>query len=306
MEGIGNKLLVRELNNSLEDKNLSHAYLFSGPSGVGKKTLAKSFAMELLGAEGENHPDLYILHSQGSIKKEEVEFLIEESTKTPLLGGRKVFVIPDFDTVTEQGQNALLKTLEEPPKNFHLILTTSNIEMVLPTIVSRSRVLNFKPISNEEIEEFLLKKVEPSRAKIISRLSGGSLSRAEELLDENYMDLRKKTLKIFINLFDSSNFYPFKVYEFFEENKDNIFFILEAAYSYYSDIIRTRVGREIVNIDYRDEIIYEKIKINRTIKILEYIENTISSLKQNGNFRMSIELLMLNIREELDERSCRG
>lgn len=198
MTFIGNRANQLLLETSVRRGTLPHAYLFSGPEGVGKRTLAIRMAKALncLGevsgiepcgtcrschkADTGSHPDILLLEPDGNVfKVDQVRELIGEIAFRPFEGRRRVFVLDGSDRMNEAAANCLLKTLEEPPPDSLLILISSNAFALLPTIVSRVQTLKFQPVGEHEIEAFLEERGSSAmQARQAARLSGGSVAAA--------------------------------------------------------------------------------------------------------------------------------
>ncbi len=196
----------------------SHAYLFRGPRGSGKRELARAFAAEILASAAEGpddarrralldpppHPDLVWLAPRGAqhLVEEVRERVIRAASYRPFEGGRRVFVIEAAEAMRDESQNALLKTLEEPPSYAHLILLTSEPEALLETVASRCQPVDFAPLSVEVIEAALAADGPKSQAAVdksahrpgeiaaAARLAAGDLDRARLLLSERGREIR--------------------------------------------------------------------------------------------------------------------
>ncbi len=192
----------------------SHAYLFRGPRGAGKRELARAFAAEILASAAEDvedarrralldpspHPDLVWLVPKGAqhMVEEVREQVIRASAYRPYEGGKRVFVIEAAEAMRDESQNALLKTLEEPPAFVHLILLTSEPAALLETIASRCQPVDFAPLPPEAVEALLRDDpVGDSDAEEIvaaARLSAGDLELARLLLGEQGRKLREQAV----------------------------------------------------------------------------------------------------------------
>jgi DNA polymerase-3 subunit delta' len=184
----------------------SHAYLFHGPAGTGKRTVARAFAAELLveGADDEEgvrlrvehgtHPDLTWVRPSGAhvMRVEDVnEPVVAAATRTPFEASRRVFVLERVDTLNDQAANRMLKTLEEPPEFVHLILLTDALGRVMETVVSRCQLVRFEPLPAARIAAALeADGVPPDRADACARLALGNAGRARYLASPDGEELR--------------------------------------------------------------------------------------------------------------------
>jgi DNA polymerase III subunit delta' len=184
----------------------SHAYLFHGPAGTGKRTVARAFAAELLadGADDPDairrrvahgaHPDLTWVRPSGAhvMRVEDVDGpVVSAATRTPFEAGRRVFVLERVDTMNDEVANRLLKTLEEPASFVHLILMTDALGRVLETVVSRCQLVRFEPLPAARIAAMLASDgVDAERADACARLALGNASRAEFLASPDGEALR--------------------------------------------------------------------------------------------------------------------
>jgi DNA polymerase III subunit delta' len=184
----------------------SHAYLFKGPTGVGKRATARAFAAEILsGGAGDPddakrralldpspHPDLVWVAPSGSqhMVEEIRERVIRAAAYRPFEGSRRVFVIEQAEAMRDESQNALLKTLEEPPPFAHLVLLSSEPDALLETITSRCQQVEFGPLPPEAVAEALAGLGDPDEVQAAARLAGGDPERARMLLSEPGRGLR--------------------------------------------------------------------------------------------------------------------
>ena len=188
----------------------SHAYLFRGPRGAGKAAAARAFAAEILAAgvtdpddarrrallDPSPHPDLVWLRPPGAqhMVEEVREKVIRASSYKPFEAEKRVFVIEAAEQMRDESQNALLKTLEEPPDFVHLILLTAEPAQLLETIASRCQPIDFAPLPPEAIEAQLSSDGSPDELAAAARLSAGDLARARFLLSESGKTLRTAAL----------------------------------------------------------------------------------------------------------------
>ena len=190
----------------------SHAYLFRGPRGAGKAAVARAFAAEILAAEAADpddarrrvlidpspHPDLVWLRPRGAqhMVEEVRERIIRASSYRPFESEKRVFVIEAAEQMRDEAQNALLKTLEEPPDFVHLILLTAEPSMLLETIASRCQPIDFAPLPPAAIETQLSGAGSADDIAAAARLSAGDVARAQFLLSDSGRDLRVAALEL--------------------------------------------------------------------------------------------------------------
>jgi DNA polymerase-3 subunit delta' len=196
------------LEPALAQGNASHAYLFHGPAGTGKRAIARAFAASLL-ADGARdpgtvadrvardcHPDLTWVTPSGAAEMlvaDIEEPVVAAAARTPFESARRVFVLEGVDTMNDQAANRMLKTLEEPPAFAHLLLLTDRREDVLATIASRCQQVRFDPLPSARIAERLeLEGVEAERARACARLAMGDAGQAVRLASDEGVALRAR------------------------------------------------------------------------------------------------------------------
>jgi DNA polymerase-3 subunit delta' len=192
----------------------AHAYLFRGPRGSGKRAAARAFAAEILAAAAEDpddtrrrallnpspHPDLVWLAPSGAqhMVEEVRERVIRAAAYRPFEGGKRVFVIEAAEAMRDESQNALLKTLEEPPQFVHLILLSSEPTALLETIASRCQPVDFAPLPPEAVEAILRGDVphgaDPDEIAAAARLAAGDADLARFLLSEEGRKVRADSI----------------------------------------------------------------------------------------------------------------
>jgi DNA polymerase-3 subunit delta' len=193
---VGQQMAVSILERALE-QGPSHAYLFSGPSGVGKSEAALAFAAGLACPDngcGECgtcrrvtegvHPDVEIVAPEGNfIRKEEITEVNLHAVYRPYEARAKVFIFLDAESLNAEAANAFLKTLEEPPPHVHFVLVTERPEQLPPTVVSRCQSVVFSPVSTSALTAYLEGRpgLSGATAALLARVSGGDLAHAREL-----------------------------------------------------------------------------------------------------------------------------
>lgn len=304
-----NRSVINSLEGDLLNKSYSHAYLFSGSKGIGKFSHAKNFARSILkedpegirffsGIDDFEDADLYVVQKKDTIKKQDIEEIIENSFAKPFSGSHKIVIIDDFDRVTAEGQNALLKTLEEPMDYLILILISSNMRNILPTIISRCRILKFQDLTQDRIEEFLLsRKVSPRNAKLFSRLSNGDVSLAIKYSEDPELLSKREDI---INMTDRvirQTEFIFDEMKFFKDNKDDFKEILNFMIVWYLDLVYVKSGREdlVVNIDKLDLLKLQDLSIDRAVESYDALINALGRKEKNVNFDLNIEKLLIDL-----------
>ena len=292
---IGNQQVKEELTKIIEEEKILHSYMFVGIEGIGKQMIAKKFAQMILCTNGgrkgcntckscieftsNNNPDfLYIEPDGNNIKIEQIRYLKRKIQEKPIISNRKVYIINDADKMTTEAQNCLLKTLEEPPEYSTIILIGSNQNLFLNTIKSRCMIISFKPIETELIKKYLEEKYEMfNTSSSMLETFQGSIGKAIILKDkkEQYekiemmiKNLDKKDIIDILNLGE-------EIYK----SKDDIIDILE-----YINVILLKLAKEEA----------------KYVKCINIVEDTKKRLKQNANYDMCIDNMILNMWEEVN------
>lgn len=272
VEIIGHKSQIEQINQLINNKKLSHAYIFEGQDGIGKFLVAKQIAASILNVKNfENEvADINIIEPEdGLIKISKIRQLGEEIMLKPTVSEKKVFIIRDGELMNEAAQNALLKVLEEPPEYAIIIITTSSKEKLIRTIKSRCTTFKFLPLSNDEIKHFY--KDENIDENIIN-FSRGSIGKVEYLKEKGYV---KDVINIYENLKNKNLLQLNKSFLKLKEYKDEIQEILELIMLKYFDEL---------NEDYA-----------RRIKQIDIVEKCRQNLKKNANFDIALDNMMLEL-----------
>ena len=200
---IGQDFAKKYLTNSIKKNKINHAYMFEGIDGIGKKKLSKELSKILLGTENlQNNPDYINIYPEGNsikisqIRKLQMDIVIKPHTQY------KIYTINYADSMTIEAQNALLKTLEEPPKYAIIILITSNKEALLGTIKSRCEIIKFLPISILDLSRYLLNHgIDQSRAQLLSTFARGSIEKAIELSKSADFAIMRDEIQNYIEIY---------------------------------------------------------------------------------------------------------
>ena len=301
----GQRFAKKYLSNSIKSNMISHAYMFEGPSGVGKNTMARELAATLLEMENLfNSPDYIEITPDGnSIKIAQIRKLQSDILVKPYKS-YKIYVIDEAQKMTVEAQNALLKTLEEPPKYAIIILITNNKESLLDTIKSRCEIIKFTPIPLVEVADYLTQTgVDKNRASLLANFSRGSMQKAIELSEsEDFHIMRDEVQKYVETFLTGSMLDIMDIQSSIEKYKDNITNVLDLLVNYLRDIMRVNENVDSSMIINLDRLVFiknmsTKITYSQLSKIIDIIEETKNKLRSNCNFNISIQVMTLNIYE---------
>jgi len=321
---IGQNEVVNSLKAVLKDNSARHAYIFAGPEGIGKRTVAKIFASALLCNERNSfdncgdcrpcklfesgsNPDFYVLEAEGaSISVDDIRIIQQDISIKPMYSERKVYLIIEADKMTVHAQNCLLKTLEEPPGYAVIILTVVNPSSLLETIKSRSIIYNFRKNTDEEVKRCIqkIKGQELPGIDFIVSYADGVPGKAITLIEsEDFRITRDKVIDIVFKLGNSNLVEVFDVNDFFAENKDNIDSILDIMIMVYRDLlIAKKTGNEniLINSDKKDIILknVDRFETGKLIENIAVIEEARKNIKQNANYQLVIEVMLMRLQEE--------
>lgn len=286
---------------------LSHAHLIIGEDGIGKSLLAKEFALRMLDKEQDrDYVDIVKYRpAKTSFGVDEVRDIIIEVNKRPYEGQRKVIIIYEGNKLTIQAQNALLKTIEEPPTGVFIILLCESAELILDTIKSRCQIHKLTPLSKEEILEFInLKygKLEDNIVKTLIAFSEGLPGRVEKFLeDKSFENRREVCLQLLEDINTGDKGIVLKYEEIFTKLKVQEE-ILSTITSFVRDIILFKEIEDLSIIINGDKIAkirelsnmmsYKKLK-----GIIHIIDEARRNLNSNTNVSMTFSIMILSMVE---------
>jgi DNA polymerase-3 subunit delta' len=310
------------LRRALAADRLSHAYLFEGPEGIGKRLMALALARAIFCHNGNgcgdcpacrkvdhnNHPDLHLVEPDGaSIKIEQVRALQKELSYRPLEAPRKICLIDGAEKLNLAAGNALLKTLEEPSKDTLLLLMTAMPDKVLATIRSRCQRLPFYHIPGKKLMEVLREQlgIDDIQAHILASLANGSFKKALGKDRDLFVERRRELLKMLTALSSGSVVPLFDLAENLAAEKELLPEILEIFQAFYRDLLLFKHGRpenELVNIDLMEKI--HRVAARETTPSLldkiDALEATRRQLARNVNRQLALEVMLMRLVSRTD------
>ena len=318
---VGHKWAVDLLKRALASERAAHAYLLTGPPQIGKRWLALNFAQALncLSDNNEerpcgqclacskiahgNHPDVQIIEGEGgTLKIDQMRTLRHEAVLSPLEGRWKVYIIRQMEQATAEAANCLLKTLEEPPSNVILMLTASEAEALLPTIVSRCQVLNLRPLATETVQRSLQERwgVDAERAELLARLSGGRLGWAVTASQNDaILAHREKHLDEMMELLSHGRVERLEYAQQLSRNPEAVPELLHLWISWWRDLLLAASGSSvgITNVDREDtlRIQAQRYSLGQVRDFVEALRAAVWRLERNANTRLTLEVLMLSL-----------
>jgi DNA polymerase-3 subunit delta' len=320
---IGHQWAINLLKVQVANNASRHAYLFTGPKGVGKRTMAIRFAQAIncdkSPSPGEpcfecrtctliermQHPDLAIVQSERegrTLKVGQVRELQHEVSLTPYEARYRVAILLRFEEASISAANALLKTLEEPPPQVKIVLTAESSERLLPTIVSRCEVLRLRPLAVNDISLGLSSKMKiPNEQSILlAHISGGRPGYALRLQNEpELLTKRNKWLDDLQHMIPSSRVERFTFAENLAKDKDALVEILQVWLSFWRDvlIISMDASIELTNQDREEEIkqLADDISVYQTRKFVSRLEQSYDLINHNVNIRLVTDVLLLDL-----------
>lgn len=323
---IGHDNIKRYFNKAITENKIAHSYIFEGPFGVGKKMLAKAVAKVLLCENRKEaaacntcdscykidkgtHPDLiWIQKDTKVIKIDNIrENFIEQMSIKPYEGNYKIVVIPEAELITVEGQNAMLKVIEEPPSYGMIILVTENSQALLPTIRSRCVQISFYPLLTEKLKEKIkLSGIPEDKVEIYARFAQGSIGMFEKIAqDDQFWEQRQLSINYLDRIDKADLVQLYQIIDELVEKKDDLIEILNFWLLWYRDVAILKAtdkmtGNDILyNIDSRKQLLYTagKLTYNKVNYILELIKQSILDIRRNIYPLFVIENLLLKMKE---------
>ena len=323
-EILGHEQIIEHLQNAIKLQKVSHAYILDGEEGAGKKMLARAFAQTLQcergGVEpcGEchsckqamsgNQPDIIaVTHEKpASIGVEDIRGqLCGDIQIKPYSSPYKIYIVDEAEKMTIQAQNAILKTIEEPPAYGVILLLTTNAAAFLPTILSRCVTLKLRPVKNEIIKPYLMEKyhIPDYQAEVCTAFARGNVGKAKRLAQsEQFAELKSHLIHLLRHLRDMEVYELTEAVRSASEYKTEINDYLDLMALWFRDVLLFKATRQIEGLVFTEEINdisaqAQKSSYEGLERILKTLEKAKVRLNANVNFELTMELLMLTIKE---------
>ncbi len=321
---IGQEQIKEHLQNALSTGKVSHAYIINGERFSGKEYIAKIFAMALQcerdGIEpcqechscrqalSDNQPDIIrVTHEKpGSIGVDDIRAQINgDITIKPYSSPRKIYIVNEAEKMTVQAQNALLKTLEEPPAYAVILLLTSNVNAFLPTILSRCVVLNMKPVADEKVKKYLMEelRVPDYKADVCVAFARGNVGKAKQLASsEDFEKVKEEALALLKYVQDMDVTEMIAAIRKISEYKLDVNDYMDILTIWYRDVLLFKATGDANHLVFREELSNIRRVAGRTSyegieKVIRSLEKAKSRLDANVNFDLAMELLLMNMKE---------
>ena len=321
---VGHRDIIQYMRDAIEQDKVSHAYILNGQRGSGKKLLAKLFAMALQCESGKsepcgecrsciqtnngNQPDIITVRHEtpSSISVDDVRQQINGDIMIkPYSSPYKIYIVPEADLMTVQAQNAILKTIEEPPEYAIIFLLTENADSLLPTIRSRCVMLKLRNIKDKLVKKYLMEQMQipDYQAELCAAFAQGNIGRAIMLAkSEHFNEIKEEAIQLLkyidemelseiVSAIKEINKYKLEVTDYFD-----------IMTIWYRDVLVYKATKNIDSLVFSDQLKHIKEKASKSSyegleTILESIEKAKVRLKANVNFDLVMELLLLTIKE---------
>lgn len=323
-EIIGNEQIIKQIQYAIQKKQISHAYIIHGTEGSGKtllaNTMSKTLQCEKQGItpcnecischtfDSRNHTDIFYISPQkdkNSISVEDIrQQLIKNMEIKQYHYAFKIFIIEKADTMTVQAQNALLKTLEEPPHYGIIFLLANNIDKFLSTILSRCFVIKLRPIPSNDIEQYIIQHnlAQKENANMIAEYAQGSIGKAIEMANsETFYNMREDIISKLLSIKNknlSEVLTMAKELEIYKQNQQFLDFI----YLWYRDLlvyIKCNDIKYIIQKDQQKNIIAQckDEKEDDIIQKIQAVWQAKQQLYSNSNFQLTMEVMLMKLKE---------
>lgn len=322
---IGQEQIKDYLTHTIEQGKISHAYVINGERFSGKEFIANVFAMALQcehpdGVEpcqqchsckqalSGNQPDIIrVTHEKpNTIGVDDIRTQINTDIAIkPYSSPRKIYIIQEGEKMTAQAQNALLKTLEEPPAYAVILILTTNMDALLPTILSRCVVLNMKPVRDDLVKKYLMEELQipDYKANVCVAFARGNLGKARQLASSEEFDhIKEEAVSMLKYVQDMEINEMLAAIKKIQEYKFDVEDYLDILAIWYRDVLLFKATNDANHLIFKEEIQYIKKCADRCAyegieDILKALDKAKSRLKANVNFELTMELLLMAIKE---------
>lgn len=321
---IGHEKIIEYFKNAITMDKVSHAYILNGAEKSGKMMLAEAFAATLQcekggispceechsckQAAGRNQPDIiYVTHEKpNTLGVEDIrKQLNDDIVLKPYSSKYKIYIIDEAEKMNVQAQNALLKTIEEPPAYAIILLLTTNADTFLPTILSRCVRLDLKAVADEKLRKFLMeeKQVPDYQADICVAFAQGNVGKAIQLAgSENFNEMKNSALQLIKRLKEIDLYEMTQAVKQIAEYKLEINDYFDLMMIWYRDVLLYKATADANRLIFQDEIYNIKKEASKSSyegieRILAALEKAKQRLRANVNFELVMELLLLTIKE---------
>ena len=321
---IGQEMIKEHLQNALKTGKVSHAYIINGERSSGKEFIANIFAMALQCEQGgvepcnkchsckqaltNNQPDIIrITHEKpNTISVDDIrEQINNDMAIKPYAGPKKIYIMNEAEKMSVSAQNALLKTLEEPPEYGVIILLTTNLSAMLQTILSRCLVLNMKPVSDEKVKKFLMSEMQipDYKAEVCAAFARGNIGKAKLLaMSEDFDKIKEEAVTLLKYIDDMEISEIAQAIKRMNEYKLEINDFLDVLAIWYRDALLFKATNDANHLIFREEIQYIKKTASKSTyegieNILKALDKAKARLSANVSFDLTMELLLLAIKE---------
>ena len=323
---VGHKNIIKYISSAVQADAVSHAYILNGERGSGKRLLANLFAMSLQcqnraedgeacgkclsckQAQSVNQPDIIkVTHEKpNTISVDDIRTQVNNDIVIkPYSSKYKIYIIPEADLMSAQAQNALLKTIEEPPEYAVIMLLTENAEALLPTIRSRCVMMKLRNIKDQLVKKYLMEQMEipDYKADVCVAFAQGNMGKAIMLATSEYFNEIKEEVVHLLRNIDEMN-----VSELMDAVKKCMTYkmeindYLDMIAIWYRDVLIYKATKNVDRVVFSDQLRYIKARASKSSyegieNILDAIEKAKARLKANVNFELTMELLLLTIKE---------
>lgn len=323
---VGHKNIIQYIGNAVKTDKVSHAYILNGEKGSGKKLLASLFAMSLQCQDREedgdacgkcqsckqamnnNQPDIIkVTHEKpNTISIDDIrEQVNHDIVIKPYSSRYKIYIIADADMMTVQAQNAILKTIEEPPEYAVIMLLTENAETLLPTIRSRCVMLKLRNIKDQLVKKYLMEQMEipDYKADVCVAFAQGNMGKAIMLAtSEHFNEIKEEAVHLLRNINEMDLSDLIEAVKRCMSYKLEISDYMDVIAIWYRDVLIYKATRNVDRVVFSDQLKYIKDRANKSSYegieiILDALEKAKARLKANVNFELTMELLLLTIKE---------